>query len=150
MAHSSDSAAVLITCSSSRNHCIAAPATNTLPSRAYCTLSLSLAAIVVNKPWLDWIASSPVFISRKQPVPYVFLHSPGSKQPCPNNAACWSPATPAMGISLLNTPGVVNPYTQLEGFTSGNIDFGISNLVRISSSHSKVWILNNMVLEALV
>ena len=24
---------------------------------------------------------------------------PGSKQACPNSAACWSPATPAIGIA---------------------------------------------------
>ena len=32
--------------------------------------------------------SLPVFISKKQPVPYVFFARPGAKQPCPNSAAC--------------------------------------------------------------
>ena len=35
-----------------------------------------------------------------QPVPYVFLLSPCSKQVCPNNAACWSPATPQIETFL--------------------------------------------------
>jgi hypothetical protein len=36
--------------------------------------------------------------SMKQPVPYVFLADPGSKQAWPNVAACWSPALPAIWI----------------------------------------------------
>ena len=37
---------------------------------------------------IELIASSPVFISKKQPVPYVFLTWPFLKQHCPNSAAC--------------------------------------------------------------
>ena len=59
----------------------------------------ALAAMVVTRPFLLWKISVPVFISRKQPVPYVFFASPGAKQVCPKSAACWSPAHPAMGIS---------------------------------------------------
>ena len=40
----------------------------------------------------------PVFKTRNAPVPYVFLAIPASKQPWPKSAACWSPATPAIGI----------------------------------------------------
>ena len=82
----------------SRSHWTAAPATNTLPSKAYCVSSWVLAAMVVNSPCPDFTAWLPVFISRKQPVPYVFFTCPASKQHCPNSAACWSPAAPAIGI----------------------------------------------------
>ena len=37
-------------------------------------------AIVVNKPLVENLGFLPVFISRKQPVPYVFLVSPFKKQ----------------------------------------------------------------------
>ena len=42
---------------------------------------------------------APVFRSRNAPVPYVFLLVPAAQHPCPNSAACWSPATPRIGIS---------------------------------------------------
>ena len=54
---------------SSRSHWIAAPAMNTLPSSAYCTSSPALAAMVVSRPCFERIASAPVFISMKPPVP---------------------------------------------------------------------------------
>jgi hypothetical protein len=36
---------------------------------------------------------------RKLAVPYVLLASPTEKQTCPNVAACWSPRSPAIGVS---------------------------------------------------
>ena len=44
--------------------------------------------IVVNSLWSEIIALFPVCMSKKQPVPYVFLAHPLSKQHWPNKAAC--------------------------------------------------------------
>ena len=41
------------------------------------------------------------------------------------------------------------PYTQLDGFGSGSMCFGIPKIRRISSSHCSVLILNIIVREAL-
>ena len=49
---------------------------------------LEVSATVVNKPCFDSTGRSPVFISRKHPVPYVFLASPARKHVCPTSAAC--------------------------------------------------------------
>ena len=99
-ARNSVSSAVRTRCISSRSHWMRAPATNTLPSSAYCTCGASggVAAMVVTRLFCDTGACSPVFMSRKQPVPYVFFAWPGSKQHWPNSADCWSPATPRMGM----------------------------------------------------
>ena len=53
---------------------------NTLPSRAYTVSAPIRQATVASSPPLGAIAVRPVFMSRKQPVPYVFLAIPGSKQ----------------------------------------------------------------------
>ena len=45
----------------------------------------------------EWTGRSPVCMSMKQPVPYVHLICPASKQVWPNRAACWSPRSPAIG-----------------------------------------------------
>ena len=66
--------------SSSRSHWMEAPATKMEPSRAYSTLPSSPQAMVVTRPFLEKTGFSPTFIRRKQPVPYVFLASPGVKQ----------------------------------------------------------------------
>ena len=63
------SAASVIRCSSSRIHWITAPPTNTLPSRAYWTFPPVPAAMVVTRPFWLRTSFSPVFISKKQPVP---------------------------------------------------------------------------------
>jgi len=123
----------------SRSHWIAEPATNTLPSSAYSTRPPAPQAIVVSSPCFDGIARSPVFISMKQPVPYVFFAIPGSKHPCPNSAACWSPAAPAIGTSQpKNASGAVRPYTSDEGRTSGSIAAGTPSSRSSSSSHSSL------------
>jgi len=63
--------------------------------------------MVVTSPFSENTGRSPVFIKRKQPVPYVFFASPSEKQVCPNKAACWSPAAPAIGIALPKYAGSV-------------------------------------------
>ena len=93
--------------------------------------------MVVTSPFLLSTISLPVFISRKQPVPYVFFICPGSKQHCPNSAHCWSPAAPAMGISPPYSSNSLLPYMQLEGFTSGSMHSGTSSSPSSSlSQHS--------------
>ena len=134
---------------SSRSHWIEAPATNIEPSSAYTTLPSMPQAIVVTSPFFEDTGISPVFISRKQPVPYVFLASPALKHVWPKSAACWSPAAPAIGIGPPKNTGFTSPYTQLDGIGFGSMLFGISSSLSISSSHFKVLILNIMVLEAL-
>jgi hypothetical protein len=49
--------------------------------------------------FVEATATPPVFINRKQPVPYVFFASPGAWHACPKSAACWSPAMPAIGMA---------------------------------------------------
>lgn len=44
---------------------------------------------------------------------------------CPNSAACWSPAAPAIGISPPITDSSVTPNIPLDGRTSGSMLFGI-------------------------
>ncbi len=82
------SAALLISPRPSRSHWTAAPAMNTLPSRAYVVRPPICHAIVVSSPRVDATGAGPVFSRRKQPVPYVFLAAPGWWQAWPNNAAC--------------------------------------------------------------
>ena len=53
----------------SRSHWMAAPPMNTLPSSAYVRRPPRCRATVLSKPLCDSTGSSPVFISRKQPVP---------------------------------------------------------------------------------
>jgi hypothetical protein len=50
-----------------------------------------------------------MFISMKQPVPYVFFANPRVKQFWPNKAACWSPAIPAMATGVSKRPSAVSP-----------------------------------------
>ena len=50
---------------------------NTLPSSAYSVVPSRCQATVVSRLFAEATALSPVFISRKQPVPYVFFASPG-------------------------------------------------------------------------
>ena len=74
----SESAEDSISFISSRSHWIAAPPTKMDPSSAYVILSPIPHAIVVTRPCVEETGFSPVFISRKQPVPYVFFASPGA------------------------------------------------------------------------
>ena len=53
----------------SRSHWIAAPATNTLPSRAYVVRPPIRHAIVVRSPRDEATGALPVLSSRKHPVP---------------------------------------------------------------------------------
>ena len=62
--------------------------------------------------------SSPVLTSRNEPVPYVFLASPGSKQVWPNSAACWSPRMPDSGRPPIAEP-LASPYVLARGLDLG-------------------------------
>jgi hypothetical protein len=82
----------------------------------------------------EGIARSPVLISMKQPVPYVFFTMPGVTQRCPKSAACWSPATPLIGIGDGYSVGAVSPNAALDGWTSGSIVRGTPKISSSSSS----------------
>ena len=149
-AASSDSLASPIKPSSSRSHCTTAPATNTAPSNAKSSRPGGDAAVVDKSLCWERDACSPVCINAKQPVPYVFFTKPERKQACPNSAACWSPAIPAMGISLPNKSPSVTAITPLDGTIRGSIDRGTPNSESIDSSHVHVFRSMSSVREALV
>ena len=91
---------------------------------------------MVNRPNCDGIAFVPVFINKKQPVPYVFFPWPGLKQVWPTNAACWSPKIPANGTPP-STPFAF-AYTRELDLISGSIALGMLSTFRISSSQAQV------------
>src|SRR5436190_13354970 len=130
----------------SRSHCTTAPAMNTLPSNAYSVDARSFQATVASKLFRDTGCFFPAFINIKQPVPYVFLTMPGWKQHCPNSAACWSPATPAIGIPARSP--VVSPTTSLDPFTDGNTAAGTFSAFSSASSQFKLPMLNSIVRDA--
>ena len=76
------------------------------------------------------------------------MASPGARHACPNSAACWSPAIPAIGTS--RPPICACPQTPDDGTTAGNIARGMSSSARSSSSHSPVWMSNSSVRLALL
>ncbi|MNS78897.1 hypothetical protein D3C72_1125310 [compost metagenome] len=75
---------------------------------------------------------------------------PGVKQAWPKVAACWSPATPAIGIEPPSHSGRASPTTALLGAMRGNTLRGIFNSARISSFQSCVCRSNNIVRDALL
>ena len=108
---------------------------------------------VVSRPLVLRTISVPVLSSRKLPVPYVFLASPGAKHTWPAMAACWSPSTPVMGSFLPNGPWVVVvPYGSgvADGRISGSMGRGTVNRSSSSSSQSRVDRSISMVRLALV
>ena len=86
----------------------------------------------------------------KQPVPYVFLASPARKQPCPNSAACWSPAMPAIGIAVPKMTGSLSATTPLLPTTRGSIAAGIRSSASMRSSHPPSRRLYSIVRDAFV
>src|SRR5215475_7194828 len=78
----------------------------------------------------------PVFARTNDPVPYVHFESPGAKHAWPNRAACWSPATPAMGsVNPPNASGSVWPMTPVDAVTSGRACGGTPNSSQSSADH---------------
>src|SRR3989441_12748317 len=98
--------------SPSRSHCTTAPAMKMLASSAYSVRLPMRHVPVVRRLFLEAIGLVPVFMSMKQPVPYVFFTIPGWVHAWPNSAACWSPAMPAIGTAPPNS--TVSPYTSLD------------------------------------
>ena len=82
----------------SRSQLTARPPVATEPSSAYWVGASfpSWKATVVSRPCVEGTMEVPVFMSRKRPVPYVFLASP-SRHLWPRVAACWSPTEPLTG-----------------------------------------------------
>jgi hypothetical protein len=66
---------------------------------------------------------------------------PGEKQACPTVAACWSPATPRIGISRPKRSGRVVPKGAAQSFTSGRRERGMPRSPQISVSHSPLAML---------
>ena len=97
-----------------------------LPSSAYSSRRCALAATVVISLCFDRMNSVPMFCSRKQPVPYVFLASPALQHNCPKSAACWSPAMPAIATPPRPSVVVTSPTRSLDHFTSGSMLAGIA------------------------
>src|SRR2546423_10485559 len=119
-----------------------------LPASAFSVLLAYRHETVVRSLFLEGIGFVPVFMSMKQPVPYGIFTIPGSVHACPNSAACWSPAMPAMGIEPPNNR--VSPYTSLEDDTAGSTERGTPNNFSSSSSQSPLRRLNSIVRDALL
>ena len=76
---------------------------------------------------------------------------PGAKQAWPKVAACWSPATPAIGIGAApSSPAALSPSTPLEGTMAGSSARGMWNSRSSSSSQSCVWMSISRVRAALL
>ena len=56
-------------------------------------------AIVVMRPFCEWMMSLPVFIRKNEPSPYEFFASPFEKHACPKRSACWLPIHAAIGMA---------------------------------------------------
>src|SRR4051812_46618311 len=106
--------------------------------------------MVVSKPSAALGRDLPAFMRRNAPVPYVFFPEPGDQQPWPNNAACWSPATPQMDASMPRTERLVVPKSPLERRTSGSSSRGTPNSSQSSSLHAWLLMSYNIVRDAFV
>src|SRR5258708_17665523 len=84
-------------------------------------------------PLFDATRFASVCMSTKEPVPYVFFAMPAVVQACPNRAACWSPAMPAIGAAMPpNVAGSVVEMPPDESTTRGG--FGGVTPQRLSLS----------------
>ena len=135
----------------SRSHWISEPVTAIEPSSAYTGFwSPMRYATVVSRPLSECTGSSPVLISMKLPVPYVFLAWPTSKHAWPKVAACWSPRMPVIGVSRSSCWPDTVPTSAEELTISGSMDIGMPMSAQISSFQSRVSRFISMVREALV
>ena len=75
---------------------------------------------------------------------------PGAKHACPTVAACWSPATPPMGMACPRTSTDVVPKSAALSRTSGSTLRGTSKSASRASSHACAWMSKSRVREALV
>ena len=97
--------------------------------------SSRVAASVVSSPRCEGTTRPPVWASRKAPVPKVHFAWPGATQPWPIKEACWSPATPMIGMpsGRKSRPRVL-PNSPALGRISGNICGGTPNNWQRSSA----------------
>lgn len=79
----------------------------------------------------------------------MFFAIPFWKHACPNRAACWSPATPQMGIGVPSMFGCVFPNCALESFTCGRMLLGMFSVSSSFWSQVSVLMLYRSVLDAL-
>jgi len=75
---------------------------------------------------------------------------PGLKHACPMVAACWSPATPRIGIAAPKMSAWVVPKSSAQSLTSGSMARGTRSRSSSSSSHALVSILYIRVRQAWV
>ena len=111
---------------------------------------LSSQATVVRIPFPGSGRICPVFRRRKAPVPYVFFPCPALKQPWPNSAACWSPATPRIEIGAPKCSRPAVPKSPLEVRTSGSTDRSTSKRSHNSWLHARSPMSYRSVRDALV
>ena len=122
----------------------------TLPSTAKRCLPPMRDATVVRRPFREKTGRSPVCWRMKQPVPYVFFALPASKQPWPYNAACWSPAMPAIGSARPKRDASVSAATPLLSTTEGIIAAGMFSSLSMWSSQRPSRRLYSIVRDAFV
>ena len=75
---------------------------------------------------------------------------PGAKQACPTRAACWSPATPRIGMAAPSTSAALSPKSPALSRTCGSRAAGTSNSASKVLSHWPSWMFRSWVREALV
>ena len=73
--------------------------------------------MVVSNLFFETIFFEPVLIKTNAPVPKVLFTDPLEKQHCPIAAACWSPATPQIGMDLPIKDLLVKPKSSAEFLT---------------------------------
>ena len=107
--------------------------------------------MVVSMPSAGAGQVGPTFRSTKLPVPYVFLAIPGVKHAWPIRAACWSPATPEIGMPPGHPASSdVSPNRPLDGKTVGRADIGTPNRPHMSADHNSVRMSKSIVRLAFV
>jgi len=120
---------------------------NMLPSRAYCVSFPISQAIVVRVCCLNLLFITNIHHHKTPGAICVFYHSRFDTH---LSEKCWLLIT---GYSCnrywRSKVPTVFPYISLEDLTSGSNPAGILNSFNNSSSHLRVWILYNIVLEAL-
>ena len=110
-------------------------------------------ATLVTRPLTLRTDLLPVFMSVKQPVPYVFFAWPGTMHAWPSRAAAWSPALPQTGMpssdSSPGRPAVTCPYTMDDGTGTGSMLIGMPRRAHSSSSQQRLSMSNSIVREQL-
>ena len=130
----------------STSHRTAEATVNTCPSRQYVGEPSNRQATDAVSPFVDRRAAEPRLASRKAPVPYVHLASPGRRQPSPSSAACWSTSSPVSGTRGPNAS--VAPNDPLASTTSGRSSSPSPNAAHASADQRHASRSRSIVREA--